>query len=159
MFDAPPDVEMPYVLMGGGQPKGLSTFEQIHWMEVTPHPDVLAFEQLDHDLQEAVEYECSNQPEVIDQLRAECLHKVLSMAKELEAQQKQWTSRAPQTIRPLVTRLNGPWAQSLFWKQVTMKILRLYVVGMMVSFCRSAASLRSCLSARHANALGLFDHW
>ena len=54
IFEEPPDAALPYVMMGGGQPKGLSTLEQIRLMEITPHPDELAFGQLEPDLQEAV---------------------------------------------------------------------------------------------------------
>ena len=83
-FDLAPDCHQPYVMLGGGQPRGLSTAEQIQWMCSTPHTDRLAVNSLDEDLLRALEFETCSDPEEVDRFRAERLREMLAMAEHLQ---------------------------------------------------------------------------
>ena len=98
----------PYVPYGGGQPRGLSTAEQIHWMATIDHPDLLESSQLDADLQEAMAFELECGAAAVDQFRAERLRDLLILAERLEPDRQAWVRAAPPVLRPLVARVHGP---------------------------------------------------
>ena len=67
-WDAP-DVKTPFVTRGGGAPVGLSESEHVHWGMSIDHPMQRGEDTLDKDLVEALEFECDNSPEVLDEYR------------------------------------------------------------------------------------------
>ena len=107
-FDEAPDLEQPYVVLGGGQPRGMSTAEQIQWMSATPHPDKLAVGNLDEDLLQAMQFEIESKPQDVDRFRAEKLRELLAVAEQLQQQRLDNLPSVPAAIRPLVAALHVP---------------------------------------------------
>ena len=112
-FGAAADPLDPYVPCGGGQPRGLSTAEQVNWMLASRHPDDLGQQDLDDDLMEAVEFERTKDVDEIDLFRASRLRDVLALAEQLEPQRAEWIEAAPLVLKPLVARIHGPLFQVL----------------------------------------------
>ena len=97
-----------YVPYGGGQPRGLSTMEQVSWMLSSTHPDELNHIPIDKDLDLALDFECFQDPGDVDRFRAGRLRDLLLQAERLESHRADWAAGAPPVLRPLVSLIHGP---------------------------------------------------
>ena len=76
----------PLVPNGDGQPKKLTIKQQAEWMHMFTHPFDILDQKLDADLRSAIQFELSNEPAVVDQLRAGVLDHWVRRAEMLRSQ-------------------------------------------------------------------------
>ena len=79
------------------------------WAQKQDHPDMTAMEdiEVDIDLQEAVNYECNTDAEVIDDIRQRALNELLWVKVQSAPARERWVKAAPEQMQDFVDKLDG----------------------------------------------------
>ena len=102
------DIKYSFVNNGGGAVKGFSVSEHVAWAQLQAHPMANKQAQLTDDLRQALQYECQETREEIDEFRLETLQVFFQQAMSLEKERRKWLADSPKKIRAVVTMLHGP---------------------------------------------------
>ena len=99
---------------GLGAPRGLNQEEHVSWAAQIEHPGRYEIDaDLDVDLRAALEFECSNVPEAIDNFRSAEMDKLEKIAAELEDRRDAWSRDHGLVGHPLANRIHGPLFEAL----------------------------------------------
>ena len=96
------------VPMGLGAPCGLQPLEHVQWAESVGHPSMQAPLNASKELNEAIKFESDLEPEEIDDMRREILHRYIKLSKQMTVNKQHWADKSPEEIRGLVSQINGP---------------------------------------------------
>jgi len=102
---SPANLEEPFVLAGGGAPRGLSMLEHWSWMQQQPVPEEKP--RIAQDLAEAVAFKLVHSPEEINDLRYGILQQWRAKAKEFEPLGDRWAAQAHPKIQQVVKKCMG----------------------------------------------------
>ena len=102
------ELEQERVPSGMGALKGWQPLQHVDWASGVSHPALEPSERASKALWQAISFECEHSPEEIDDFRMRKLATLIKRSKQMREHQREWASKAPERIRPVVESIHGP---------------------------------------------------